>query len=229
MARISGVDLPRNRNIETALTYIYGIGFTLSNKILNEAGIDKQTKVKDLKDDEIAKIRDIISKNYKVEGELRSQQAIDIKRLMEIGSYRGLRHKKGLPVRGQRTNTNARTRKGPRKTIGVKRGKKFLIRFNKFPLSNSAPLAIWALIIFSVSSIKVGIKRRAIVIIMAISCAGTLIIFKKDNIFSIPSVRAIGEVVRVSHDVDKIRKNSLTAINNPLWIPSRVIFSIHTL
>jgi small subunit ribosomal protein S13 len=124
MARISGVDLPRNRNIETALTYIYGIGFTLSNKILNEAGIDKQTKVKDLKDDEIAKIRDIISKNYKVEGELRSQQAIDIKRLMEIGSYRGLRHKKGLPVRGQRTNTNARTRKGPRKTIGVKRGKK---------------------------------------------------------------------------------------------------------
>ena len=124
MARISGVDLPRNRNIETALTYIYGIGFTLSSKILNEAGIDKQTKVKDLKDDEIAKIRDIISKNYKVEGELRSQQAIDIKRLMEIGSYRGLRHKKGLPVRGQRTNTNARTRKGPRKTIGVKRGKK---------------------------------------------------------------------------------------------------------
>ena len=124
MARISGVDLPRNRNIETALTYIYGIGFTLSNKILSEAGIDKQTKVKDLKDDEIAKIRDIISKNYKVEGELRSQQAIDIKRLMEIGSYRGLRHKKGLPVRGQRTNTNARTRKGPRKTIGVKRGKK---------------------------------------------------------------------------------------------------------
>ena len=124
MARISGVDLPRNRNIETALTYIYGIGFTLSHKILTEAGIDKQNKVKDLKDDEIAKIRDIISKNYKVEGELRSQQAIDIKRLMEIGSYRGLRHKKGLPVRGQRTNTNARTRKGPRKTIGVKRGRK---------------------------------------------------------------------------------------------------------
>lgn len=124
MARISGVDLPRNRNIETALTYIYGIGFTLSKKILNEAGIDEQTKVKDLKDDEIAKIRDIISKNYKVEGELRSQQAIDIKRLMEIGSYRGLRHKKGLPVRGQRTNTNARTRKGPKRTVGVKRGKK---------------------------------------------------------------------------------------------------------
>ena len=122
--RISGVDLPRNRNIETALTYIYGIGFTLSKKILNEAGIDEQTKVKDLKDDEIAKIRDIISKNYKVEGELRSQQAIDIKRLMEIGSYRGLRHKKGLPVRGQRTNTNARTRKGPKRTVGVKRGKK---------------------------------------------------------------------------------------------------------
>ncbi len=124
MARISGVDLPKNRNIETALTYIYGIGFTLSQKILNEAGINEQTKVKDLKDDEVAKIRDIISKNYKVEGELRSQQAIDIKRLMEIGSYRGLRHRRGLPVRGQRTNTNARTRKGPKRTVGIKRGRK---------------------------------------------------------------------------------------------------------
>lgn len=124
MARISGVDLPKNKNIETALTYIYGIGFTLSRKILMEAGINFQTKVKDLKDDEIAKIRDIIGNNYKVEGELRSQQAADIKRLMEIGSYRGLRHKKGLPVRGQRTRTNARTRKGPRKTVGVKRSKK---------------------------------------------------------------------------------------------------------
>ncbi len=124
MARISGVDLPKNKNIETALTYIYGIGFTLSRKILREAGINFQTKVKDLKDDEIAKIRDIIANNFKVEGELRSQQATDIKRLMEIGSYRGLRHKKGLPVRGQRTRTNARTRKGPRKTVGVKRSKK---------------------------------------------------------------------------------------------------------
>lgn len=100
------------------------IGFTLSHKILTEAGIDKQTKVKDLKDDEIAKIRDIISKNYKVEGELRSQQAIDIKRLMEIGSYRGLRHKKGLPVRGQRTTLMQEPWKVPLKTIGVKRGRK---------------------------------------------------------------------------------------------------------
>ncbi|MDD3538713.1 MAG: 30S ribosomal protein S13 [Atribacterota bacterium] len=123
MARISGVDLPKNKNIECALTYIYGIGFSLSGKILKEAGIDPQTKVKDLKDDEINKIRDIIGKNCKVEGELRSQVASDIKRLMEIGSYRGLRHKKGLPVRGQRTRTNARTRKGPRKTVGVKRSK----------------------------------------------------------------------------------------------------------
>lgn len=124
MARISGVDIPRNKNIEYALTYIYGIGLTVSHKILTEAEINYQTKVKDLKDDEIAKIRDIIGKNIKVEGELRSQQTADIKRLMEIGSYRGLRHKKGLPVRGQRTSTNARTRKGPRKTIGVKRSKK---------------------------------------------------------------------------------------------------------
>ena len=124
MARISGVDIPRNKNIEHALTYIYGIGLTASHKILTEAEINYQTKVKDLKDDEIAKIRDIIGKNIKVEGELRSQQTADIKRLMEIGSYRGLRHKRGLPVRGQRTSTNARTRKGPRKTIGVKRSKK---------------------------------------------------------------------------------------------------------
>jgi small subunit ribosomal protein S13 len=123
MARISGVDLPKNKNIECALTYIYGIGFSLSRKILKEAGINPQTKVKDLKDDEINKIRDVIDKNYKVEGELRSQVSSDIKRLMEIGSYRGLRHKKGLPVRGQRTRTNARTRKGPRKTVGVKRSK----------------------------------------------------------------------------------------------------------
>jgi small subunit ribosomal protein S13 len=123
MARISGVDLPKNKNIECALTYIYGIGFSLSRKILKEAGINPQTKVKDLKDDEINKIRDVIDKNCKVEGELRSQVSSDIKRLMEIGSYRGLRHKKGLPVRGQRTRTNARTRKGPRKTVGVKRSK----------------------------------------------------------------------------------------------------------
>ena len=123
MARISGVDLPKNKNVDCALTYIYGIGFTLSRKILDEAGINYETKVKDLKDDEVNKIRDIIGKTYKVEGELRSQRTADIKRLMEIGSYRGLRHKRGLPVRGQRTSTNARTRKGPRKTVGVKRSK----------------------------------------------------------------------------------------------------------
>jgi len=123
MARISGVDLPKNKNVDCALTYIYGIGFTLSRKILTEAGINFETKVKDLKDDEVNKIRDIIGKTYKVEGELRSQRTSDIKRLMEIGSYRGLRHKRGLPVRGQRTSTNARTRKGPRKTVGVKRSK----------------------------------------------------------------------------------------------------------
>lgn len=123
MARISGVDLPKNKNIDCALTYIYGIGYTLSRKILSEAGIHYETKVKDLKDDEVNKIRDLIGKNFKVEGELRSQRTTDIKRLMEIGCYRGLRHKRGLPARGQRTSTNARTRKGPRKTVGVKRSK----------------------------------------------------------------------------------------------------------
>lgn len=123
MARISGVDLPNNKNIDCALTYIYGIGNTLSRKILTEAGIKFEAKVKDLNEDDINKIRDIIGKSIKVEGELRSQKTADIKRLMEIGSYRGLRHKRGLPVRGQRTITNARTRKGPRRTVGVKRSK----------------------------------------------------------------------------------------------------------
>jgi len=123
MARISGVDLPKNKNIDCALTYIYGIGPTLARKILRETEIDFTTKVKDLKDDEVNRIRDMIGKNFKVEGELRSEKTTDIKRLMEIGSYRGLRHKRGLPVRGQRTSTNARTRKGPRKTVGVKRSK----------------------------------------------------------------------------------------------------------
>jgi small subunit ribosomal protein S13 len=123
MARISGVDLPKNKNIDCALTYIYGIGPTLARKILKETEIGFETKVKDLKDDEVNKIRDVIGKNIKVEGELRSERTTDIKRLMEIGSYRGLRHKRGLPVRGQRTSTNARTRKGPRRTVGVKRSK----------------------------------------------------------------------------------------------------------
>lgn len=118
MARIAGVDLPKNKRIEIALTYIYGIGRVTAQKILNEANVSWDIRTKDLDDDQIAKIRDIIDKNYKVEGDLRREIALNIKRLMEIGSYRGLRHKLGLPVRGQRTHTNSRTRKGPRKPIG---------------------------------------------------------------------------------------------------------------
>ena len=113
MARIAGVDLPREKRIEIGLTYIYGIGRTLSNEILVEAGVNPDTRVKDLTDDQISKLRDCIEKNHKVEGDLRREVALNIKRLMEIGSYRGSRHKKNLPVRGQRTKTNARTRKGP--------------------------------------------------------------------------------------------------------------------
>ncbi len=113
MARIAGVDLPREKRIEIGLTYIYGIGRTLSNEILAETKINPDTRVKDLTDDQISKLRDSIEKNHKVEGDLRREVALNIKRLMEIGSYRGSRHKKGLPVRGQRTKTNARTRKGP--------------------------------------------------------------------------------------------------------------------
>ena len=113
MARIAGVDLPREKRIEIGLTYIYGIGRTLSNEILAETKINPDTRVKDLTDDQISKLRDSIEKNHNVEGDLRREVALNIKRLMEIGSYRGSRHKKGLPVRGQRTKTNARTRKGP--------------------------------------------------------------------------------------------------------------------
>ena len=113
MARIAGVDLPREKRIEIGLTYIYGIGRTLSNEILAETKINPDTRVKDLTDDQISKLRDSIEKNHKVEGDLRREVALNIKRLMEIGSYRGSRHKRGLPVRGQRTKTNARTRKGP--------------------------------------------------------------------------------------------------------------------
>ncbi len=116
MARIAGVDIPRDKRIEIALTYIYGIGKAQSNSIISVAGIDPNTRTNALTDEEIAKIRDIIERNYKVEGDLRKDVGIDIKRLMDIGCYRGLRHRKGLPVRGQRTRTNARTRKGPRKT-----------------------------------------------------------------------------------------------------------------
>ena len=117
MARIAGVDLPREKRVEIGLTYIYGIGRTRSNKILAEAGVNPDTRVKDLTEDEVIKLREIIDKNYKVEGDLRRDIALDIKRLMEIGCYRGIRHKKNLPVRGQRTKTNARTRKGPRKLV----------------------------------------------------------------------------------------------------------------
>ena len=121
MARIAGVDIPREKRVEIGLTYVYGIGRTSSNKILAEAGINPDTRVKDLTEDEVIKIREIIDKNYKVEGYLRRETALNIKRLMEIGCYRGLRHRKNLPVRGQRTKTNARTRKGPRKLVANKK------------------------------------------------------------------------------------------------------------
>ena len=121
MARISGVDLPREKRVEIGLTYIYGIGVTSSNKILSQAGVDPNTRVKDLTDDEVKKIAEIIAETQIVEGDLRRQTAMDIKRLTEIGCYRGIRHRKGLPVRGQRTKTNARTCKGPRKTVANKK------------------------------------------------------------------------------------------------------------
>ena len=117
MARIAGVDLPREKRVEIGLTYIYGIGVASSNKILKEAGVNPDTRVKDLTDDEVNNIRKIIDGSFKVEGDLRREVALNIKRLTEIGCYRGLRHRKGLPVRGQRTKTNARTRKGPRKVV----------------------------------------------------------------------------------------------------------------
>ena len=121
MARIAGVDLPREKRIEAGLRYIYGIGLSSSKKILAETGIDPDTRVKDLTDEQEALIRDCIDKNFTVEGDLRREKALDIKRLTEIGCYRGIRHRKGLPVRGQRSKTNARTRKGPKKTIANKK------------------------------------------------------------------------------------------------------------
>ena len=125
MARIAGVDLPREKRVEIGLTYIYGIGQVTSNKILNEVGIDPNTRVKDLNENDVAKLRQYIDKNYRVEGELRKEVSMNIKRLTEIGAYRGIRHRKGLPVRGQKTKTNARTRKGPKKVVGgsSKKGK----------------------------------------------------------------------------------------------------------
>ncbi|HTY11993.1 MAG TPA: 30S ribosomal protein S13 [Bacteroidota bacterium] len=121
MARIAGVDLPKNKRSEIGLTYIYGIGRTTSQQILTKAGVDLNKKIGDLNDDEVSKIRTIIQAEYKTEGAMRSEMQMNIKRLMDIGSYRGLRHRKGLPVRGQRTRTNSRTRKGKRKTVAGKK------------------------------------------------------------------------------------------------------------
>jgi small subunit ribosomal protein S13 len=121
MARIAGVDIPREKRVEIGLTYIFGLGRTSSNKILEATGIDPDTRVKDLTDDQIAKLREVIENDYLVEGDLRRNIAYDIKRMKDIGCYRGVRHRKGLPVRGQRTKTNARTRKGPVKTIANKK------------------------------------------------------------------------------------------------------------
>ena len=120
MARISGVDLPRAKRVEIGLTYIFGIGSHRSGLILEASGVNPDTRVKDLTEDEIARIRSIIEKDYEVEGDLRRSINMNVKRLMDIGAYRGLRHRKGLPVRGQRTHTNARSRKGPKKTVGAR-------------------------------------------------------------------------------------------------------------
>ncbi|MFC1491797.1 30S ribosomal protein S13 [Nitrospinota bacterium] len=123
MARISGVDIPSEKNVEVALTYIYGIGRSSAKKITRDAKIDGLVKVKDLTEQEVQSLREIIDSSYAVEGDLRSRVTMNIKRLMDIGAYRGLRHRRGLPVRGQRTRTNARTRKGPKRTVGSKKGR----------------------------------------------------------------------------------------------------------
>ncbi|AFV12734.1 30S ribosomal protein S13 [Thermacetogenium phaeum DSM 12270] len=123
MARIAGVDLPRDKRVDVALTYIYGIGRTSAQEVLRKTGVKPETRVKDLTEEEVGKLQDVIDREYKVEGDLRREVSMNIKRLIEIGCYRGLRHRRGLPTRGQRTRTNARTRKGPRKTVGVHRKK----------------------------------------------------------------------------------------------------------
>ncbi|MGB9886574.1 MAG: 30S ribosomal protein S13 [Moorellales bacterium] len=123
MARIAGVDLPRDKRVEVALTYIYGIGRSRSRQILQATGVNPDTRVRDLTEDEVSRLREYIDRNCTVEGDLRREVAMNIKRLIDIGCYRGIRHRRGLPVRGQRTRTNARTRKGPRKTVGVRRKK----------------------------------------------------------------------------------------------------------
>jgi small subunit ribosomal protein S13 len=121
MARIAGIDLPRDKRIEHALPYIYGIGLSRSQQVLTEAGVNPDTRVKDLAETEVARLREIVEKTFKVEGDLRREIQLNIKRLMDIGCYRGLRHRRGLPVRGQSTKTNARTRKGPRRTVAGKK------------------------------------------------------------------------------------------------------------
>jgi small subunit ribosomal protein S13 len=123
MARIAGIDIPREKRVEVSLTYIFGIGLPTSQKILAQANVNPDTRVRDLTEDQVNRLRDIIDRRYKVEGDLRREVALNIKRLQEIGSYRGLRHRRNLPARGQRTKTNARQRRGPRRTVGVKRKK----------------------------------------------------------------------------------------------------------
>jgi len=123
MARISGIDIPREKRVEVSLTYIYGIGLPTSQKILAQANVNPDTRVRDLTDDQVNRLREIIDRRYKVEGDLRREVAMNIKRLQEIGSYRGLRHRRNLPARGQRTKTNARQRRGPKRTVGVRRKK----------------------------------------------------------------------------------------------------------
>ncbi|MCL8206535.1 MAG: 30S ribosomal protein S13 [Actinomycetia bacterium] len=123
MARIAGIDLPRDKRIEAALPYIYGIGWTTARRILEASGVNPDTRVRDLTEEEVSRIQRVIDRDYRVEGDLRREVQLNIKRLIDIGCYRGLRHRRGLPVRGQRTKTNARTRKGPRRTVGVKRKK----------------------------------------------------------------------------------------------------------
>jgi small subunit ribosomal protein S13 len=123
VARIAGVDIPREKRVEVSLTYIFGIGLPTSQKILAQANVNPDTRVRDLTDEQVGRLREIIDRRHKVEGDLRREVAMNIKRLQEIGSYRGLRHRRNLPARGQRTKTNARQRRGPRKTVGVKRKK----------------------------------------------------------------------------------------------------------
>jgi small subunit ribosomal protein S13 len=121
MARIAGVDIPREKRVEVSLTYIYGVGLSTASRILKRADINPDTRVKDLTEQEISRIREVLEGNYVVEGDLRRELSMNIKRLMDIGTYRGLRHRRGLPVRGQRTRTNSRTRKGPRRTVGARK------------------------------------------------------------------------------------------------------------